>query len=306
VTRRAGFTLIEVLAVVLLTGLVIGVALDFYLDLSRASNRAAEHTRGTRRAAAVLDRMARDFEGAVMITKPDDVDPIAHPWVFVAESRGSELGADHVKFLTRNHEPRGSLTPESDLAMVAYSLRRGEDGGLELWRWESPRLPESLDREFPVRGAEGEMLLADGIGAFGMAFMDEALQRKTTWDSSTLVDSSSLPVMVELQLAMAEGDEPRPLEEMSVYRRRVLLLVRPIDLQKLLDPQSAENEDDDGEGEDGDQLASKTVCDCIDCGVASANPSTAALLQEIGAQPAAMWLPRLPGHLQSMVQPQCR
>ena len=42
--RRAGFTLIEVLAVVLLTGIVIGIALDFYLDLSRASNRAAEQT----------------------------------------------------------------------------------------------------------------------------------------------------------------------------------------------------------------------------------------------------------------------
>ena len=61
--RHAAFTLIEVLAVVLLTGIVISIALSFYLDLSRASNRAAEQTRGTRRAATLLDRIARDFAG---------------------------------------------------------------------------------------------------------------------------------------------------------------------------------------------------------------------------------------------------
>ena len=37
----AGFTLIEVLAVILLITLVLGVALDFYVDLSNASTHAS-------------------------------------------------------------------------------------------------------------------------------------------------------------------------------------------------------------------------------------------------------------------------
>ena len=42
--RSDGFTLIEVLAVVFLTSIVIGMALDFYVELSRNTARAAAFT----------------------------------------------------------------------------------------------------------------------------------------------------------------------------------------------------------------------------------------------------------------------
>jgi prepilin-type N-terminal cleavage/methylation domain-containing protein len=300
--RRAGFTLIEVLAVVLLTGLVLGVALDFYLDLSRASQRAADHTRAARRATAVLDRVARDFESAVLVIKPEEVDPLAHPWIFLGESRGSELGSDHVKFITRNREPRSSGAPESDLAMVAYTLRRGEAGGLELWRWEMPRLPESLDREFPLPGSEGEVLLADGVGGFGVTFLDAAWEPHATWDSSTMIDASELPLAVSISLAMADPAGEQPIENLTVYRRRAVLAVRPIDLARLLSPA----DDEEGEDDEEDDLAAKTVCDCIDCAALSASPSTARLIQEVGTKPASQWLGRIPRHLRQNIKPECR
>ena len=189
VRRDAGFTLIEVLAVVLLTGIVVGVALDFYLDLSRASNRAAGVTRETRRTAAVLDRMVQDLQNVVFVHKPDAVDPLVHPWIFLADSGDSELGADRVKFVTRGHDPRRSALPESDLAVVTYTLRRDQEGGLELWRSETPGLPDGLDREFPAEGSPGDALFADGVAAFGLIFRDDLLQPKTSWDSSSLAST---------------------------------------------------------------------------------------------------------------------
>ena len=250
--RRAGFTLIEVLAVVLLTGLVLGIALDFYVDLSRASNRAADHTRGGRRATAILDRMARDFESAVLVRKPDAVDPLAHPWVFLAESEYSSTGADHIKFMTRNHRPRSTAAHESDLAVVSYTVRRADDDQLELLRWSSPQLPEGLDRDFPYDSEDGPALLADGIAAFGVTLIDEAGGRSDRWDSSQLVESSELPIAVEIEVAMAtdDGSEPVP------YRRYVLLPVRPLDLVALLDPQGTAGgggADDEEAGDDADQ-----------------------------------------------------
>jgi type II secretory pathway component PulJ len=214
--RSAGFTLLEVLAVVLLTGLVLGIALDFYVDLSRASNRAADHTRGVRRATAILDRMARDFESAVLVRKPDAVDPLAHPWVFLAESEYSSTGADHIKFVTRNHRPRSTASHESDLAIVSYTVRRTNDDQLELLRWSSPQLPEGLDRDFPYDSEDGSALLADGIAAFGVILIDEAGGQVDRWDSSQLIESSELPIAVEIEVAMAtdDGSEPVP------YRRR--------------------------------------------------------------------------------------
>ena len=295
--RRAGFTLIEVLAVVLLTGLVVGIALDFYLDLSRASQRAAEQTRGTRRAASLLDRIARDFAGTVFVKKPKELDPLAHPWIFYAESRGSRLGADRVKFMTRNHDPQRTSLPESDLALVSYVLRRNEAGGLELWRSETPGLPETLDREFSAAPREGEALLAEDVAAFGVSFLDAALKPTSSWDSSGMIDKSELPAGVEIHLAMKVPGQDLPLEELAIHRRRVMFLVRPLDLAALLSGEASGPEQD---------LSRKKVCDCIDCVGLAVDPSAAQLLQEIGGQPAKKWLQRLPANLREAVLPECR
>ena len=316
--RSAGFTLIEVLAVVLLTGLVLGIALDFYVDLSRASNRAADHTRGVRRATAILDRMARDFESAVLVRKPDDVDPLAHPWVFLAESEYSNTGADHIKFVTRNHRPRSTATHESDLAVVSYTVRRTDDDQLELLRWSSPRLPEGLDRDFPYDSEDGSALLADGIAVFGVTLVDEAGERSDRWDSSQLVESSELPIAVEIEVAMAtdDGSEPVP------YRRHVLLPVRPLDLVALLDPQGVAggggaDDEDAGEDEDGDGSFEPersaagnvpTVAECALTGTGIVSEEDAsAFLQRHSSRPITDFREQILSTpmLQRMVRPEC-
>jgi type II secretory pathway component PulJ len=287
-TRRAGFSLLEVLAVVLLTSIVIGVALNHYVNLSRASQRATEHTRGIRRATAVLDRIARDFESTVLVAKEPETDPLDHPWVFLGESRRSDAGADHLKFITRGHQPRRTAAHESDLEVVAYSLRRGEEDGFELLRWSSPQLPESLDREIPSDESQGAVLLAEDVASFGVQFIDELGEQTSSWDSSQLTESSELPLAVEIQVALLdpEGDpdaEPQP------YSRRVVLPVRPLDMQELLDPNSLvsggegseadEESEEDEEGGVGDKVAKNehhkrcaegpcgnmTTCQAINC-----------------------------------------
>ena len=276
------------LAVVLLTSIVIGVALNHYVDLSRAGQRATEHTRGIRRATAVLDRIARDFESTVLVAKEPAMDPLDHPWIFLGESRRSDIGADHLKFVTRGHQPRRTAAHESDLEVVAYSLRQGEEGDFELLRWSSPRLPESLDREIPNDESQGAVLLAGGVGSFGVRFIDELGEQTSSWDSSQLTESSELPLAVEIELALLdpEGDpdaEPQP------YSRRVILPVRPLDMQELLDPNSlvsggegseADKEAEEGEeGEEGDgsptdtdhkrcaagPCGSMTMCQALSC-----------------------------------------
>ena len=295
--RRAGFTLIEVLAVVLLTGLVIGIALNFYVDLSRASQRAAEQTRGTRRAAPLLDRIVRDFTGTVFVKKATETDPLVHPWIFYAETSGSQLGADRIKFMTRSHDPQRTGLPESDLALVSYVLRRNEEGGLELWRSETPGLPETLDRTFSVVPGEHESLLAEDVAAFGITFLDSTLQPKTSWDSSGMLDQSEMPAGAVIHLAMKVPGLDLPLEDLVILQRRVMFLVRPLDLAQMLSGKGTGAEKD---------LSKLKVCDCIDCGALASDPSMSKLIQEIGGQPAKLWLPRLPANLREAVLPECR
>jgi hypothetical protein len=273
--RRSGFTLFEVVGVVLVTAFVVGAATNYYIDLSRASSRAADSTRDIRHATALLDRMARDFESTLLVVKPAEVDPLFHPWLFVAEGGQGESGADHIKFITRNFQPRRSEEHESDLTVVAYTVRPNEenDALLDLFRWTAPRLPDGLDRSFPSEDDEASVLLAEGLADFGVKFYGDAGEETDSWDSTMLVESSSLPISVEITVAMAGPDATEEdVEDAVRYRRRVLLPVRPLDLEALLNPGLPEGEDDGGEegeeeeggGEAGENPSGLTLGDCID------------------------------------------
>jgi type II secretory pathway component PulJ len=283
----AGFTLIEMMAVALLTAVVLTAAADFYIDLSGASRAAIERVRGERRAVAILDRVARDLESSVLVKKPAELDPLAHPWLFLADGTG-DLGADRMQFVTRGRVPRVSALRESDLERVAYWLDQREDGSFDLVRWSHPQLPESLVREFPAADDPGAAVLAEGVASFGVRFLGEAGEWVTAWDSSQIVESSELPLAAEISIELLpEAEDGTPLEvdpslpedaEPRIATRRVLLPLRPRDVEKELDPDADQNADDegedededgeDGEGDDGEQAGDDgesciTVAQCI-------------------------------------------
>ena len=270
--RAAGFTLIEVLAVLFLTALLLGTAISFYIDLSNHSQKATDTTREVRRATTLIDRIARDLERTVLVKKPDDMDPLANPWIFLAEPRygqrvksNAASGSDRIKFMMRADPPRSNDQPTSDLTTVTYSLERPENGvGYELRRWSSPRMPDHLDREFPRPDDPASLLLADGVAHFALRFLDDSGQWVDRWDSSQLVDTSELPVQVEIEISLlpenasadpsaAQAAEAEPL----LYGRRVLLPMRPLDMVALLDPSQLD-------GENGNQKCKLTLADCID------------------------------------------
>lgn len=275
--RASGFTLIEVLAVIFLTTILLGVALNYYVDLSKASTRASDLTRDGRRATSLMDRVARDLENTILVTKPPEVDPLAHPWIFRAEPFHSELGADRVKFVARSHRARRSDGPVSDRELVAYLLRPSEDGeGYELLRWSAPHVEsEGLDIEFPAEDDPAALVLADGISDFGLLFLGEDGETTDRWDSTQLLESGELPVAVEIRVVMLStaernGGEPLLDDEVVPYTRQVLLPVRPLDLAVLLDPETYQGgggaAGENGEAGSGDD-ASQTLAKCVDWSV---------------------------------------
>jgi type II secretory pathway component PulJ len=279
--------LIEMMAVALLTAIVLAAAADFYIDLSNASRAAIERVRGERRAVAILDRLARDLESSVLVKKPSELDPLAHPWLFLAEGAG-DLGAERLLFVSRGRLARVSALRESDLERVAYWLVERDEGGYDLVRWSHPQLPEGLDRSFPAGDDPASAVLAEGVEAFGVRLLGEAGEWVTSWDSSQVVESSELPLAAEISIVLLpEAEDGTPLEVdpnaeegagPRIVARRVLLPLRPRDVEKELNPEAdgaAEDDDDeddddeDDDGEDDDDLAGDgdesciTVAQCI-------------------------------------------
>lgn len=282
--NRRGFTLLEVMGVILVTALVLGVATDYYIDLSRATTRASTNTREIRRATALLDRVARDFEGTVLLVKPPEVDPLAHPWLFVAEAREGEAGADHIKFISRSFVPRRTDAHESDVTLVAYTLHPNpDDDSLDLYRWTSTQLGESLDRSFPSQDDEANVLMAEGLVDFGLTFSSETEADLEAWDSTTLVGSGTLPTTIAITVAVAPPEGDFDLDEIPRYQKTVVLPMRPLDLAALTDPNAgadgagAAEDDENADGEDDEEQASgaePTLGECFN--LAAVDEETAA------------------------------
>ena len=325
----AGFTLLEMLAVIFLMSIVLFVAIDFYLDLSVASNTATEQTRNVRRAVGLLDRVARDLEGALLLQKPDEVDPIEWPWLFLAESESAEAGADRVKFVRRGHHPNAASAAESDLEVVSWIVTPGADGegDLELRRASWPQLPESLDRSFPT--AETSDLVAAGLASFGIQFQGEDGTWTGRWDSTTLIGSSELPTVAEIEVTFRTGPEA---EDVSVpYQRRVLLPLRPIDLEAQIaaaggalggpnprdvdgdgkddetgEPVASDATDGTGDEQEGGEAGEMTVAECL-----AVAPQVAPMLEALGgpefvASVKSLRLSAVPPPYSAMIPAACR
>ncbi|HKA14112.1 MAG TPA: type II secretion system protein GspJ [Myxococcota bacterium] len=268
-----GFTLFEVLGVVLVTALLLGATISFYVNLTRQAARASENTREARRAAALIDRIAADLENTLLVKKRKDEDPLAQPWLFVAQSRfsqsGPQSGSDQIKFIRRDI-PRASDGPASNLGMVSYTLRRSETDPerFELRRWSYPELSDHLEPEFPRADDPASLLVADDLSYFTLRFLDESGQWHDDWDSTQLVESSELPAAVQIEVALAP---PETASEQEIaeyqpipYARLVTLPMRPLDLEELLTPpkdKNGKNAQEEARNDTGNQ---RTIGECVD------------------------------------------
>lgn len=286
--RRTGFTLIEMLAVVLFTAVVMSFAVNFYLQMSRQSSAAADLTERRRRTTLTLDRIARDLQETVLIVREEEEDALAFPWFFLAEASRSGDGADRIKFQTRANRPRGDTAHESDLAVVAFWTTPDDSGDtLQLLRWSRSRLPESLDQSFPRREDDGVQVLADRVASFGIRLLDEDGNWGDSWDSAQLQRSNELPLQAELHLALWDDDvvDPAFAELPEPQTRRVSFPVRPI---KLTPEENEESPDD--EEEDEEDLDCITVAECRSSnpelfdGLAAGDPAFAGLLEAVAQE----------------------
>jgi type II secretion system protein J len=268
--RAGGFTLIEMLAVILLTSIVMTAALNHYLNLSQVSQRATERTAEVRRATAILDRVGRDLSNAMLVARPDGDEALGHPWIFFGEAEHSETGADRLRFMSRGRRPRPGAGHQSDFEVVSYGLRRSEDEDqvFELMRWSSIEMPDGPERDTPTSEDDGAQLLAGGIVDFSVTFIDEFGEKADSWDSSLLEDSSELPVAADVVVALHDPGNPdgNPMR----FARRVVFPIEPLDMAELTDPTSAvsnappEGEEDEVRDIPEDLDDPNVTADCLD------------------------------------------
>ena len=271
--RSAAFTMIEILAVLLLMSMLVGAALNAYVDISNRTHAAADSTRQWRQGAALLDRVAAELERAYLVKLAEGEDPLYHPWIFRAEARYSSDGSDQLLFMVRRPLDLAATDgPRRDISLVSYMVRPpdgfdAEDEGYELLRWSDDAAPETSDIDFP--NPSDAQLVADGIAEFRVILLDDQGGEHETWDSAQLGQTGTLPAAATIEVAFVPppGQDESPLPVLS---RPVRLPLPAIDLALLADPaaySSGAADEEDDQDDDGDEMA----CDCLDRTVADEN-----------------------------------
>ncbi len=286
VVLRNGFTLLETLAAILVTSLIVTFALGAYVQVADTAEGATALLRDELHATTILARLSEDLQSAVLVVKPDDLDPLRHPWYFVAESREAFSGSDAIRFISRRSRSYQPDAHSSDFAQIAYQVTTDDDGLQTLHRWLLPGLPEAYDPTFPLADDERSYVLGEGLSGFSMRFRDGEGEWVETWDSTQLVQSSTLPVAIEIGFDMGEPTGDAGFDE-GRYVRRLVLPMQPLDVDAMivsaveliagLDSSDTDS-DDDEDGEGGSSIEALIQCAIQKCaGPQASGPACSAL-----------------------------
>ncbi len=225
---RGGFTLIEVLITIAILGLVMTTAFQLFEGITRAEARALQGL-GRRHAVEILlDRMASELVGTVMLHRQEGTDPLFHPYLFVGSDGGAGIeDRDRLRFITQTPARRAGESVAGGLRMVTYvPVERGTDV-IDLMRQEEP-LPMGLQREIREEG----QTIAEDIASFSLRFeAEDGIEWQDEWDSSQVEHLDMLPLNVEIAVRLIEEDDRGELVVGDEHVRVVNLPVRPFDLK---------------------------------------------------------------------------
>ncbi len=219
---QRGFTLLEMLVAIAITGLLITAAVQTHVQILRAQREKIYERGRDVTAERVVDRIERELLSALLVAKPQDTPRENHPWVFQGTDGGSGPGqGDSIRFVTYNTGRGGSAA--TALRVVSYAAERGAEERMELFREEVP-LPAGLP-ETRRRPEEGAASLR-GVELFQLRYRSEKSGAWVEqWDSTK---EDELPSAVEVTLQLTEPNEAGEIVAGTPIQRVIPLLVRPV------------------------------------------------------------------------------
>jgi general secretion pathway protein J len=223
--------MLEMLITVAIAALLVTGAVQAYLGITRSQERAQSGMQRNRYAEVFLDRLERELSGTLLIVKPEDGDRLAHPYLFVGVDRfDSEHEIDALRFVTQN-PARAARTSQTGLRMVSYAVLPSEGlEGLSLMRQEQ-ELPDGMEKAIEI--SAGELVFED-IAKLQVRYLNEQTgEWVDTWDSTDIATLDSLPLEVEVTVALYERDEVGDLFAGDDHTRRIPIPVREIDIAAL-------------------------------------------------------------------------
>jgi general secretion pathway protein J len=232
VKREQGFTLLEILVAAGILTMVMTLAFGLFRWIQSASARVTEGRPRDRAVRVVLDRIERELSGAILLRRPEGVDPLAHPWLFYAEDHTlQDQDADRVRFVTQTPLRAAGEAVGRGVRIVSYGIEPGADGLPVLLRSEE-EMTDQLEKGIELADAQ---VVAEDVAAFSLRYTGESGMRDT-WDSTSVETDNLLPLDVEVMVQLWQHDAQGQLVPGEPVTRLIEIPTRP----EFLEPPGAE------------------------------------------------------------------
>ncbi len=251
--RSAGFTLLEILIAIAVTAMLVFLAVQVHLDIQTDLERVHAGRDRSRSAQILLDRIARELVGTILVVKQEGQNRLYHPYFFVGDDRVFGSGdSDAIRFITLSPSRPAGQHASGGIRMVSYAVEPDGGEGFNLLRQEDP-LPDGLDTA--IRVDQGQVI-AEELAGFTLRYLNEETgEWEERWDSTDIARLDRLPLAVEVQveLLQEEPEDPEELEDDAdsdaAFSRIVHLHMRPIVQQELEPEDAGEDEEVDDQNE---------------------------------------------------------
>lgn len=193
-TRRRGFTFVEVTAAIVIGAFVILVAVGALKAVSDGNRTVREHSEMAAEMRFVTDLLRADLENLYQDTQRNFMKLTGGVQMLGDEEQGN------LTFYTLLHQKARAAEPEGDVYEVEYGLMEGEDKSVFTRRvWPNP------DEDVDPGGVL--TILSERIVDFRVRFMTEQ-----EWvDQWSLEDNQKLPDLIEVQIVGQLDETQRPV-----------------------------------------------------------------------------------------------
>ncbi|MEM1026613.1 MAG: type II secretion system protein GspJ [Planctomycetota bacterium] len=210
----SGFTLIELMVVVLLVGIVVAGGATMIAQAGNMRDRTENASTLQADAGAALDAVVGALRNLHRLREQDAQNGW---WVFEGDDETLDgRPADRLRFVTVDHRPVRPDQPEGDLREVAFSLEAGGPRGLPYLR---RRTDPSLSQDEILLGEGGGVAdrVAENVVAFDVQYFDGV-----TWRADWPPALQAVPSAVRVSVAVREPN-PDPRREPRVVSHRRLV-----------------------------------------------------------------------------------
>ena len=190
-TRRRGFTLVEVMIAASITAFIGLVIAGSYMQIDRASTLVRDQAQRASAARLAVTRLASELSMAFLSEHYDRARFRERPTLLKGEE-------ETILFSTMAHVRRYQDAAESDQSMVEYTVERNPDGdGEALFRREKVHLDDE-----PDRGGRKD-LVADQIEKLELRYWDATKKEWVRgWNTRSSERANELPQRVRIEVTV--------------------------------------------------------------------------------------------------------